>query len=68
MQHHYTKPRGYGAMTPKLVVDTAAHCQTEISPGHWIPARPIPYYSFIDRIKQAWDVLTYKADALYWGE
>jgi len=32
----------------------------------WKPARPIPYYSLKERLKMALDVLTYKADALYW--
>lgn len=30
-------------------------------------ARPIPYYNIWVRLRQAWDVLTYKADAFYWG-
>lgn len=34
--------------------------------GNWYLARPLPYYSLRARLKQAWDVLTYKADALYW--
>ena len=33
-----------------------------------VPSRPVPYYSFINRILQAWDVLFSKADALYWQE
>jgi len=32
----------------------------------WKPARPLPYYSLKERLKMVWDILTYKADALYW--
>lgn len=31
-----------------------------------MPSKPLPYYSFIERLQQAWDVLRYRADALYW--
>lgn len=34
--------------------------------GRWFISRPMPYISFFVRLKQAWDVLRYKADALYW--
>ncbi len=34
----------------------------------WVFARPIPYYSWPSRIRMAWHVLTYRADALYWTE
>lgn len=34
--------------------------------GNWRIARPMPFYSFIIRLKQAWDVFRYRADALYW--
>ncbi len=68
MKNHYTKPYGYGAMSPKNVANIVKQCSVEIQPGHWIPARPLPYYSLIERLRQAWDILTYKADALYWGE
>lgn len=40
--------------------------QTQGKSGAWHNARPEPYYSLIERIKLAWDVLRYKADALYW--
>jgi len=35
----------------------------------WIPARPINYQvrTLRERIIEAWDVFTGKADALYWG-
>ena len=33
-----------------------------------VPARPVKYYSIINRILQAFDVLRGKADALYWWE
>ena len=32
------------------------------------PARPEPYYGFLNRLHHAWNVLTYKADALYWNK
>ena len=34
--------------------------------GRWHNARPLPYYGFIYRIRDAWNVLWSKADALYW--
>ncbi len=34
----------------------------------WVLARPIPYYCFKYRLRQAWDVLRYKADAFYYHE
>ncbi len=38
---------------------------TEID-GKWVLARPIPYYCFKHRLRQAWDVLNYRADAFYY--
>ncbi len=32
----------------------------------WHNARPEPYYGFFYRIRDAWNVLWLKADALYW--
>lgn len=64
MKNHYTKPKGWGAYTPQSVIDSQRGIAVE---GHkW--ARPLPYTSLIERLQQAWDVLTYKADALYWKE
>lgn len=36
--------------------------------GQWLPARPVNYRfrSFRERLRQAWDVFTGKADAKYW--
>ena len=34
--------------------------------GAWHNARPLPYYGFWYRIRDAWNVLWLKADALYW--
>ena len=34
--------------------------------GHWMPARPLGYYSLKSRLKLAWLVFTGKADALLW--
>jgi hypothetical protein len=38
---------------------------TEID-GKWLPARPLGYYSFKNRLNLAWLVFTGKADALIW--
>jgi hypothetical protein len=32
----------------------------------WTPIRPLQYESIKERLKMAFDVFTYKADALYW--
>lgn len=40
--------------------------QTQNKWGTWVLARPLPFYNFRVRLQQAWDILTYKADALYW--
>lgn len=64
---HYTKPFGYGSMTPEGVKRIVESVSCLTSEG-WIPARPEPYYSFRERLVQAWHVLTYRADALYWGK
>ena len=66
MDELYYKPREYGSYTPVEIIKWGSETSTELN-GKWIPARPIPFQSLITRIKQAWDVLTYKADALYWG-
>lgn len=34
--------------------------------GRWHVARPEPYRSFWCRLRQAFDVLRYRADAIYW--
>ena len=60
---HYTKPRGFGAYTPNQVIATLSTISRK--GGH---VRPLPYYSLTTRLRQAWDVLTYRADALYWKE
>ena len=36
--------------------------------GQWVPARPLGYYSFKNRLKCAWMVFTGRADALVWPE
>ena len=60
---HYTKPRGYSSYTPNKIIRIINTVQTK---GGWV--RPIPYYSLVERLRQAWDVFTYRADALYWKE
>lgn len=69
-EKHYTKPYGRGSFTAnEIMLRGAEPCvQAEISKGVWGMARPLPYYSFRERIVQAFHVLTLRADALYWGE
>lgn len=55
----YFKRRGVGAFTPRSFADA-----TWDSPA----ARPIPARSIVSRVKQALDVLLYRADAMYWRE
>jgi hypothetical protein len=68
----YFRPRGHGAYTPVDILNW--DCSTEIQSrgfcrgGRWVLARPLPFYSFWNRLKQAWDVLRYRADALYWDD
>ena len=60
------QPDGYAAGTIKRW-DTAR----QTSRGSWEPARPYPsncIYPWYWRLNLAWDVLTGKADALYWDE
>ncbi len=33
---------------------------------HWVPARPIGYFSITNRLKYAWMVFTGKADIIIW--
>lgn len=34
--------------------------------GVWHNTRPLPYYGWYYRIRDAWNVLILRADALYW--
>lgn len=66
----YKKKVGYGSYNVNELVATAKDmplAKGKETGQMWIPARPEPYWSFWERLQQAWDVLTYKADALYWG-
>ena len=38
----------------------------EIKPHGWFMARPMRYFSFINRLKMCWLVLTDKADLVRW--
>jgi hypothetical protein len=44
------------------------NCSAEVEPGKWAAARPINYTcdSWWARIKDAWAVLTGRADAVFW--
>jgi hypothetical protein len=64
VERAYTKRKGYGSYTPLTLV---GQIQQVSQPGR-NAVRPLPYFSFIERFKQAWDVFTYRADALYWKE
>lgn len=66
MKNFYSDPVGWGAYTPKRV-ESCKGAATQVD-GVWMLARPEPYRSLFERIRQAWDVLTYNADALYWKE
>jgi hypothetical protein len=67
-KNFYKSPIGYGSYNVENLIATIKNMpDVEIKKGKWIKARPEPYYSFWERLRQAWDVLTYKADALYWG-
>ena len=48
------------------VAKSAQENQAGLPDGRWVAARPIPYWGVRWRLRQAWDVLRGKADALYW--
>jgi len=50
-----------------LNISNISKTKAQAKSGRWYLARPLPYYSFIIRLRQALDVLRYRADALYWG-
>lgn len=64
----YKRPVGYGSFTPNKIIADHENMPKALVDGKWMMARPEPYWSFWERLRQAWDVLTYKADALYWHE
>ena len=64
----YKKPTGWSSYTPNKIVEMSKDSPRSLVENSWIMARPEPYYSLIERLRQAWDVLTYQADTLYWGE
>jgi hypothetical protein len=41
-------------------------CQAKGKSGNWHNARGEPYYGLFYRLRDAWNVLWLKADALYW--
>ncbi len=63
-EREYCKPNSFGAYTPGSLIRSQKNIGR--SDGKW--ARPYPYFSFWTRVKQAWDVFKYRADALYWDE
>jgi hypothetical protein len=53
----------FGGMSRESLKDDDAK---SLGRSGWTYARPIPFYSWPCRIRMAWHVLTYRADALYW--
>lgn len=55
--------------TIKEITEIIRTAQTEIN-EKWVAARPInyKYVSILNKIKDAWMVLTGKADAIMWEE
>jgi hypothetical protein len=49
------------------LIDEADNTQAEIN-GKWVPARPIRLFGIWYDLKDAWAVLTRKADAFTWPE
>jgi len=50
------------------VVETAHTIHTEMSPGVWVPARPIPMQGPAHRLGDAWAVFMGRADAVIYPE
>jgi hypothetical protein len=52
----------------KLWAEDVVRATDVLSKGKmgWHLARPLPYYGWKYRLRDAWNVLTFKADALYW--
>ena len=53
--------------TLKWLVTKSNVTQTEIKKGKWVPSRPLTG-CLNWRLKDAWEVLTGKADAFVWPE
>jgi len=51
----------------KDLMKCASETQTEIN-GKWVPARPIPYRTYLQCLREAWAVLIGKADCFIWPE
>lgn len=56
-----------GSFTAKELKDWSVFCDGKGTEATWMPARPYHLWT-IARIKQAFDVLFMKADAVYWEE
>lgn len=61
-----TKPKLYGAVWDTQFMADSHPMYVRHEDGSMSYARPVPYYSLLERLQMAWHVLTYKADALYW--
>ena len=49
------------------LAEMTSTAQAEIN-GHWVPLRPMGFFSLGSRLRAAWLVFTGKADALVWPE
>lgn len=57
--------------TIQTLLSHAKQTQTETKKGHWVPARPLRLSGragLCSRLRDAWAVLTDKADAIRWPE
>lgn len=56
-----------GGYQPKDILEIKKYISTN-HPNFWLGLRPGVYRSLLNRLRHAWNVLTYKADALYWTD
>jgi|GEM_PF-5933509 len=52
-------------MTVDGLLASCRSVQKEID-GQWVPCRPLPCEPFLWRLKDAWEVLRRRADAVTW--
>ena len=48
------------------LIDHVHQCMTEITPGRWVPARPLGWTAWDMRLKAVWLVWTGRADVVQW--
>jgi len=54
--------------TVAQVLRIASICSVGLPDGRYVPARPMGFQSFNQRVRAAWLVFTGKADALIWED